>query len=190
MLESGASDDGAGWISSVDLVSLAHVMRSIECVLVTGLIRAASPRSHRHAAPYLLMIILGVSTSGLSKSGLRAVPGAPLGSAWPPLPSYPPPSFPSLGIILACPLSPFSRLPSLFLNLCSSVPHLRSGSGFATQHLLSPPLLLAAAPYSLLHSRSTHLLSYVLVIKMRHFSDFETFSRILQVQFFPLKTQF
>jgi hypothetical protein len=45
-------------------------------------------------------------------------------------------------------------LPSLpFLNLCNSTSHLES----AMQHLLSPPLFLVAPPYSLLHSRSTHL---------------------------------
>jgi hypothetical protein len=63
---------------------------------------------------------------GVSISGLRVVSRAPLGSAWlvdswPPLPSYLPPSLPpSLGIILLCPLSPSSRLPSSFLNLCNS----------------------------------------------------------------------
>jgi hypothetical protein len=30
----------------------------------------------------------------------------------------------------------------------------------------------------------------VVFIKMRHFSDFETYSHILQVQFFPSKIQF
>jgi hypothetical protein len=106
---------------------------------------------------YILYTVHG-KNPGLSKSGLRAVHGAPLGQrlavgqlAAPPLPSLHTPS--SSGIILACPLSPSSWLPSSFLNLYSSVPHLRS----TTQHLISPPLLLAAAPYSLLHSRSIHL---------------------------------
>jgi hypothetical protein len=99
---------------------------------------------------------------GLNKSGLRAIPGTPpkqrlaVGQlAAPPL--IPGPLPPSPGIILACPLSPSSRLPSSFLNLCSSAPHLRSRSKYIGQHLLLPPLLLAAAPYSLLHSRSSHL---------------------------------
>jgi hypothetical protein len=69
----------------------------------------------------------------------------------------PAPFPPSPSIILAYPLSPSSHLPSSFLNLCSSAPQLRSGSRSAMHHLLSPPFLIAAAPHSLLHSRSTHL---------------------------------
>jgi hypothetical protein len=98
----------------------------------------------------------------LSKSGLQAVLGAPPGQrlavkqlAAPPL--IPAPLPPSPSIILACSLSPSSRLLSSFLNLYSSAPHLRSSSRSAMHHLLSPPLLLATTPHSLLYSRSTHL---------------------------------
>jgi hypothetical protein len=99
---------------------------------------------------------------GLNKSGLRAIPEAPLRQCLasgqltaPPLILAPLP--PSPGIILACPLSPSFRLPSSFLNLCSLAPHLRSTSRSIAQHILFPPLFLTTAPYSLLHSRSTHL---------------------------------
>jgi hypothetical protein len=87
----------------------------------------------------------------ISISRLQALPKAPLGSAW--LAGSWPPLLPSPDIILACPLSPSSSLPSSFLNLCSLVLHLR----FVAQHFLSPPLFLITFPYSLLHSRSTHL---------------------------------
>jgi hypothetical protein len=89
----------------------------------------------------------------------RAAPGQP--ACLPPSWHKPHPSpqthplLPSPGIILAYHFSPSSRLPSSFLNLCSSAPHLRSRS--AVEYFLSPPLFLAAAPCSLLHSRSTHL---------------------------------
>ena len=75
----------------------------------------------------------GYAVWGLSKSGLRGVPGAPLGSAWlegswPPLPHTHPQ--PSLSGYHTC-LSLFSFfLPSSFLNYCSSAPH----------HFLSTPL--------------------------------------------------
>jgi hypothetical protein len=62
---------------------------------------------------------------------------------------------PSTGIILTCSFSPSSHLPSSFLNLCSSTPHLKSRS--AIEHLLSPPIFVVAALCSLLHSKSTHL---------------------------------
>jgi hypothetical protein len=73
----------------------------------------------------------------------------------PPLPSYLAPLPPSQGIILAYSFSPSSHLPSSFFNLYSSALHLKSRS--IAKHLFSPPLFLAAALRSLLHSRSIHL---------------------------------
>jgi hypothetical protein len=67
-------------------------------------------------------------------------------------PFIPAPLSPSPGIILACPLSPSSRLPSSFLNLCSSdLPYNTSSQIYRTILLSTPPpcllllLLLVAA---------------------------------------------
>ena len=122
-------------------------------VLISEWIQHIKLFSHHLGHCYLL---------SFSKLGLWVVPGTPpkqrlaVGQlAAPPL--IPGPLPPSLGIILVCPLFPSFRLPSSFLNLCNSTPHLRSRSKSIGQHLLLLPLLLAATPYSLLHSRSTNL---------------------------------
>jgi hypothetical protein len=87
--------------------------------------------------------------------GLRSLAGSLL-----PFPSYPPPLPPSFHIRPSLPryhpcLSLLSLFPPAcsFLNLCSLASHFNS----APQYLFSPPFLLIATPYSLLHLRSTHL---------------------------------
>jgi hypothetical protein len=73
----------------------------------------------------------------------------------PPLPSYSPPSFPLR--VSALP-GPYLSLPAFFLHFWISVAQYPTSALSYSTSTLHPPL--AATPYSLLHSGSTHLFCF------------------------------